>query len=106
MMRPALVPPNQTLSVPYTLAANANALVWVLANVPVDVFMVDPQGLEAFQNNQQFVSWGGSTGLLQHSLSLVLPWRPKWHLLIRNGANVEANVQYDLVIAAPPHRTS
>jgi hypothetical protein len=99
MMRTAWVPPNQILSIPYTLPPNANAVVWVLANVPVDVFMLDGQGLAAFQSNQPFVSWGGTTGLLQHHLSLLLPWRPAWHLLIRNTSSAAANVQYELELA-------
>jgi hypothetical protein len=99
MMQPATIPANSTLRVPYTFAPNATVGIRVLANQLVDVFMVDGDGLAAFQSNAQFVSWGGSTGRREHSLSLVLPARPQWYLLIKNPSGAVAAVQYEAVVA-------
>lgn len=92
-MRAVTLPPNKTLSVPYMFTPNATVWICVRSNQPVDVFMVDAEGLAAFQRNEMFVSWGGSTGRLEHSLSVFLPSRAQWNLLIKNKST-QATVQY------------
>jgi hypothetical protein len=75
-------------------------MIRVVASLPVDVFMVDGEGLAAFASGQSFASWGGSTSLRDHSLSVVLPARPQWILLIKNPSPVAAAVQYDALITS------
>jgi hypothetical protein len=95
-MRSADIEPKKSLLVSYSFSAETLAGVRVHANIPIDVMLVDGDGLYAFQNGKDFDSYGRFYNHTDHYWAVDLPPRT-WHLIIQNNGDVGASVKYDVI---------
>jgi hypothetical protein len=100
MMLSAQVAPHQAIRVPYSFPPNSAIRIQVFGTLPVDVYMVDSQGLANFSTQgTPYPAWVASEGgRTAHSIVTRLPPQPEWNLLILNRSNVPVTVNYDVTI--------
>ena len=100
MLTTAAIPPANTLVVPYTsFPPNSIIHFRVTANQRVDVFVMDAEGVQAFNAGLQAPSWGGGLNQFQHEFTVLLQPRPVWNLVIRNTTTLPVIAQYEAVIS-------
>ena len=101
-MLPAAINPGNYLKVPYQFFSAVTPLhVRVFSNVPVSTYVVDDVGLLEYQTGGSVQSFGGVMNQTTHNFSTVLPYRPRWWLIILNLNAVAAYVQYEVSLAGP-----
>jgi hypothetical protein len=104
-MMTSFIAPNSTLRVPYTFPPGF-VTIRVIAQDPVRVYVVDADGLAAYTGGTPFTSYGGSPASHEarrdYALSLTLPPRAQWFLLIANPwQDRHVNASYDAAIGSP-----
>lgn len=65
---------------------------------PIDTFIVDENGFNAFFGGKNFHSYSGRGSSREHVGSVYLPLLPVWYLIIGNPSSVQATVQFDVQV--------
>jgi hypothetical protein len=77
--------PNKAIPVPYPIPPSQLASVRVVADRPVNVFVVDEGGYGAYRNGQKPPRLlASSTARTEHAFQVRLPVGGQWYLLIEN----------------------
>jgi hypothetical protein len=92
---------NYYLSIPFDvnvpiLRVTGSVQYRVESDHPINVYIVDPQGLAEFSQGVAFHFYDRAEGVLQHSNKLRLPIRGQAYLLISNPNPNPTAVHYDI----------
>jgi hypothetical protein len=96
---------NNTAQVPYGVLAPGALSYRVTSNGPVDSYLVDPAGRDAYFSGQSFPAWTMVRAQTLHAQQIVIHSPGQWYLLVRNlsqGAPVEVYVDISYQSAAVP----
>lgn len=77
--------PDTHLKIRYTVPRKRMIEYHVVANHPVDTYILDEEGLAEFYAGEEYIqSYGGFTRRLKHKQELGLPFGGWWYLIIKN----------------------
>lgn len=83
----------------YPVSEDHMACFDLVSDVPVTTYVVDKEGLDAFDRRETAVkSYGGETRKLEHSIDALIPSGLDWWLIIHNDGDHEASVRHAVLV--------
>lgn len=95
-MRKTAIKRQAVIQIPYTLPIQSIIRFLVSSDSPVNVHVVDGDGLHALKNGAKFDTWGSFYAHVNHDFYTVAQ-RAKLHLVIESNDS-DANVEYDVLV--------
>lgn len=95
-MPTAHINPGQFVALEYTVPRSSVIEFNVDAEMAVDVHIVDFSGFYDFSRGREFTTYGGEMNRLHQAQQIRLPFRGAWYLIIKNRAEEQNRVDYDV----------
>jgi hypothetical protein len=92
----ATLKPNEGLSLKYRVPRRGLVEFVVEAERPVHTYVLDPEGLDAFNHGKTDRSFGGFMTRQRHHQELRLPFKGTWYLVILNPHDEPVAIGYDV----------
>lgn len=90
------VAPRHTLEIPF-VAFTVGALVYrIVAEEPIDSFVVDPLARDAYRSSRPYVTVAVTEHERMHTGQALLPYGGQWFVIVRNPTDKQVRVQAEL----------
>lgn len=91
-----VLPPNTYRKLRYTTPLSQRARYWLEASGAVTTYVVDADGLWAFEQGETVPCYGGFSRRRSHAERVAFDYYGRWYLIVSNRSDHAVHVEYEV----------